>query len=75
MNKFAPETATNTMIMSKKQKDEAEISHLKAELALLRRELEQERLKREAYQVMIKIAEAEFDIPIERKLDGKEGEK
>lgn len=61
--------------MSKKQKDEDEISHLKAELALLRRELAQERLKREAYQVMIKIAEEEFDIPIEKKLGGEEGKK
>lgn len=53
--------------MATKRKDSEEVSELKAQLALLQRELEDERLRREAYQLMVKIAEEEFHIPIEKK--------
>lgn len=43
------------------------IENLKAELEVLKRELEHERMKRQAYEIMIKIAEEEFKIPIEKK--------
>ncbi len=55
--------------------DSEEMAALKAELALLRRELETERLRREAYQLMVKIAEEEFNIPIEKKFGVKQPKK
>jgi len=61
--------------MASKQHESEEIARLKAQLALLRRELEEERLRREAYQVMIKIAEEEFNIPIEKKFGVKQSKK
>lgn len=64
VDKFALEEISP---MATKRKDNEEMADLKAELALLRRELEDERLRREAYQLMIKIAEEEFNIPIEKK--------
>lgn len=67
IDKFAVETTTNSDIMSKPQREMDELSRLKAELALLKRELEDERLRRQAYELMIKIAEEEFNIPIEKK--------
>ncbi len=54
-----------TAIMTEATKQE--LDSLKAELEILKRELEQERLRRQAYQVMIKIAEEEYKIPIEKK--------
>lgn len=67
IDKFAFEIATKPSVMSKQQGESDEIGRLKAELALLKRELEDERLRREAYELMIKIAEEEFNIPIEKK--------
>ena len=64
IDKFA---AAELSPMATKRKDSEEMAELKAELALLRRELEDERLRRESYQLMIKIAEEEFNIPIEKK--------
>lgn len=65
IDKFAPEEISPPM--AAKRKDSEEMAELKAELALLRRELEDERLRRESYQLMVKIAEEEFNIPIEKK--------
>lgn len=61
--------------MAAKRKDNEDLAELKAELALLRRELEDERLRREAYQLMVQIAEAEFNIPIEKKFGVKRPKK
>ena len=51
------------------------MAELKAEWALLKRELEDERLRRQAYQLMVKIAEEEFNIPIEKKFGVKQRKK
>lgn len=64
IDKFACEDLTPMVI---KRKDNEEVAELKAQLALLKRELEDERLRREGYQLMIKLAEEEFNIPIEKK--------
>ncbi|MBX2889589.1 MAG: transposase [Saprospiraceae bacterium] len=72
IDKFATE---ELVPMSTKRKDSEEVAELKAELALLRRELADERLRREAYQLMVKIAEEEFDIPIEKKFGVKQPKK
>jgi transposase len=71
IDKFAHELSTPMA----KRKESEELSELKAELALLRRELEDERLRRQAYQIMIKIAEEEFNIPIEKKSGVKQPKK
>ncbi len=71
IDKFAPE---EYLSMNKKQERD-DVSELKAELALLRRELEDERLRRQAYELMIKIAEEEFKIPIEKKYGVKQRKK
>lgn len=72
VDKFAAEEISP---MATKRKDNEEMAELKAELALLRRELEDERLRREAYQLMVKIAEEEFNIPIEKKFGVKQRKK
>ena len=72
IDKFASEALVP---MAQKRKDSEEVAQLKAQLALLRRELEDERLRREAYQIMIKIAEEEFNIPIEKKSGVKQRKK
>lgn len=64
LDKFASE---EYLPMATKKKEADELAELKAELALLRRELEDERLRRQAYELMVKIAEEEFNIPIEKK--------
>jgi transposase-like protein len=58
-----------------KQGSEKELEVLKAELELLKRELDHERLKRQAYELMIKIAEEEYKIPIEKKYGVKQSKK
>jgi transposase-like protein len=75
IDKFAAETAINPSDMSKQQRESDEIGRLKAELALLKRELDDERLRRQAYELMIKIAEEEFNIPIEKKSGVKRSKK
>ncbi len=72
LDKFATE---DVVPMAIKRKDSEEVAELKAQLALLKRELEDERLRREAYQIMIKIAEEEFNIPIEKKSGVKQRKK
>jgi len=72
VDKFASEEIP---AMALKRKDSDSLAELKAELALLRRELEEERLRREAYQLMVKIAEEEFNIPIEKKFGVKRPKK
>ena len=72
IDKFATEELAP---MTTKRKDSEELAELKAELALLKRELEDERLRREAYELMIKIAEEEFNIPIEKKFGVKQRKK
>ncbi|MCB9308129.1 MAG: hypothetical protein H6565_16140 [Lewinellaceae bacterium] len=64
-----------TFPMASKKRDKDELADLKAELALLRRELADERLRREAYELMIRIAEEEFNIPIEKKSGVKRSKK
>ena len=54
------------------QADAESLSSLKAELASLRRLLEVERLKSEAYMKMIKLAEERYQIPIEKKSGAKQ---
>ena len=72
LDKFASEAYQP---MATKKKSTEELAELKAELAVLRRELEDERLRRQAYQLMIKIAEEEFNIPIEKKSGVKRSKK
>lgn len=72
LDKFASE---ETYPMASKKRDKDELADLQAEIALLRRELEEERLRREAYQLMVKIAEEEFNIPIEKKSGVKQPKK
>ena len=72
IDKFASEEIPPMAI---KRKDSEELAELKAELALLRRELEDERLRRQAYQLMVEIAEEEFNIPIEKKFGVKQRKK
>lgn len=72
IDKFATEELAP---MATKRKDSEELAELKAELALLKRELEDERLRREAYELMVKIAEEEFNIPIEKKFGVKQPRK
>ena len=64
LDKFASE---ESLPMATKKQERNEVAELRAELALLKRELEEERLRRQAYQLMVKIAEEEFNIPIEKK--------
>lgn len=52
--------------MATKKSESEQLADLRAQIALLERQLEEERLKREAYQLMVKIAEEEFNIPIEK---------
>lgn len=73
MNKFACEKEVS--MARKKEGEGEELAKLKAELELLRRELEEERLRRQAYELMIKIAEEEFNIPIEKKYGVKQSKK
>jgi hypothetical protein len=61
--------------MAKKKNESAELAELRARLALLERELSDERLRREAYQIMVKIAEEEFNIPIEKKFGVKQSKR
>lgn len=61
--------------MSMKKRDGDELAELRAQISHLRRELEHERLRREAYQIMIKIAEEEFNIPIEKKFGVKQSKR
>lgn len=72
LDKFATESY---MPMAAKKQTRDELAELKAELALLRRELEDERLRRQAYEMMVKIAEEEFNIPIEKKSGVKRSKK
>jgi len=72
IDKFATEEISP---MATKRKDSEELAELKVELALLRRELEDERLRRQSYQMMVKIAEEEFSIPIEKKFGVKRSKK
>jgi transposase-like protein len=72
IDKFASEEIPS---MSKKSKESEELASLKAELAILKRELESERLRRQAYELMIEIAEEEFNIPIEKKFGVKQSKK
>lgn len=72
IDKFATEELPS---MATKRKDNDEVAELKAQLALLQRELEDERLRRQAYQLMVKIAEEEFNIPIEKKSGVKQRKK
>lgn len=72
LDKFATE---QTYPMASKKRDKDELADLKAEIALLKRELEEERLRREAYELMVKIAEEEFNIPIEKKSGVKRSKK
>ena len=72
IDKFATEEIPS---MATKRKDSDEVAELKAQLALLQRELEDERLRRQAYQLMVKIAEEEFNIPIEKKSGVKQRKK
>ena len=72
IDKFATEELPTMAI---KRKDSEELAELKAELALLKRELEDERLRRQAYQLMVNIAEEEFNIPIEKKFGVKQRKK
>ena len=72
IDKFATEEISP---MATKRKDSEVLAELKAELALLRRELEDERLRRQSYQMMVKIAEEEFSIPIEKKFGVKRSKK
>lgn len=65
LDKFAPEE--HVPLMATKRRDSEALADLKAELALLQRELEEERLRRQAYEMMVRIAEEEFNIPIEKK--------
>lgn len=50
-------------------------AELVAELAMVRRLLEQERLRSEAYLTMIKLAEEKYQLPIEKKTGGKRSNK
>lgn len=72
IDKFAAEENPS---MSKKRTEREELASLKAELAILKRELETERLRRQAYELMIEIAEEEFNIPIEKKFGVKQSKK
>ena len=72
IDKFASEEISP---MAKKKNESAELAELRARLALLERELSDERLRREAYQIMVKIAEEEFNIPIEKKFGVKQRKK
>lgn len=72
IDKFASEDPDP---MASKKRESEELAELRAQVSLLRRELEEERLRREAYQIMIKIAEEEFQIPIEKKFGVKQFKK
>jgi len=72
VDKFAAEELPP---MATKRKDSEALAELKAELALVKRELEDERLRRQAYQLMVEIAEEEFNIPIEKKFGVKRPKK
>jgi transposase len=64
LDKFA---VKESVPMATKKSESEQLADLRAQIALLERQLEEERLKREAYQLMVKIAEEEFNIPIEKK--------
>ncbi len=61
--------------MSKEKDDQDELSRLRAEIEVLRRELDYERMSRLSYQTMIRIAEKELDIEIEKKSGAKQSKK
>ena len=56
--------------MSRRQKSD-EVSRLREQLELLKKELEYEKLKSSSYQEMIRIAEEDFKIPIRKKSGAK----
>ena len=57
--------------MTDEPKGTKSIDELEAELASVRRLLEQERLRSEAYLAMIKLAEQKYNLPIEKKSGAK----
>ena len=62
-------------IMAKKKRDQEtsdQVKFLELEIKKLRKELAVERIKAEAYDTMIEIAEKEFNIPIRKKSDTKQ---
>lgn len=66
--------STSVAIM-KSITDEKSKDELIAELATLRRLLEHERLRSEAYLAMIKLAEEKYSLPIEKKAGAKQSGK
>jgi len=66
--------STNEAIM-KSSTDEKSKDELIAELASVRRLLDHERLRSEAYLAMIKLAEEKYNLPIEKKIGAKQSSK
>lgn len=63
----------NSTEMSKKTSEAKQsTAELAAEVSSLKKLLEQERIRSEAYLTMIKIAEEQFQIPIEKKSGAKQ---
>ena len=72
----APSSPKSTMLMSEHNQDlQQQEESLRAEVESLKRLLEHERLRSEAYLQMIKLAESKFKIPIEKKSGPKQSKR
>jgi transposase len=65
----------NTSNMKPKKNQAEEIKTLKAKLAAAEKAYEDEKIKARAYEIMINIAEEQFDIPIRKKSGPKQSMK
>ncbi len=72
----APSSPTPNLLMSEHNQDlQQQEESLRAEVESLKRLLEHERLRSEAYLQMIKLAESKFKIPIEKKSGPKQSKR
>lgn len=72
MRNFASEIPKNTIMRKKRtEAGEEDYDKLRAEAERLRKELREQKMRAEALNTMIDVAEEMFDIPIRRKTDDK----
>ena len=70
-----PRSQPTTHMSDQHQSPQEEAASLRAEVESLKRLLEHERLRSEAYLTMIKLAESKFKIPIEKKSGPKQSKR
>ena len=75
VSEAASNSDRTTLMSEQNQELQQEEESLRAEVASLKRLLEHERLRSEAYLQMIKLAESKFKIPIEKKSGPKQSKR